>query len=298
MHVDRQMLREPAQRGAREVARRLLGRVEAERDRLTDPADVEALHDFRVALRRLRSWLRAWRDVLGDVSGKEERSALSKIADASGESRDLDVRIAWVHSALKSIRGQSRTEASQVLEELRRRERRADARLGRVLDREFAVAVDGVHHALQRDPSSAKREATFAAASAALVREGIGELGAAIVGVSDISERKEAHRARIAAKRLRYLLEPFDDDVAGVGRVLEELKAMQDVLGTLHDAQVFAEEIDSDVLCRRLRSRERRAFARIGQRWLHNDARPLLGRATEVAAAMRHASRTARRGRR
>ena len=36
------------------------------RDRLTDPDDSDALHDFRVALRRLRSLLRAFRDVLAD----------------------------------------------------------------------------------------------------------------------------------------------------------------------------------------------------------------------------------------
>ena len=36
------------------------------RDRLADPDDSESLHNFRVALRRLRSLLRAYREVLAD----------------------------------------------------------------------------------------------------------------------------------------------------------------------------------------------------------------------------------------
>ncbi|MBI2537627.1 MAG: CHAD domain-containing protein [Gemmatimonadetes bacterium] len=51
----------PAERGARLIARELLRRARSLSQRLGDAGDPGALHDFRVALRRLRSWTRAYR---------------------------------------------------------------------------------------------------------------------------------------------------------------------------------------------------------------------------------------------
>ena len=52
-----------------------------------------------------------------------------------------------------------------------------------------------------------------------------------------------AHRARIAAKRLRYLLEPVKEIVPGVPALTARLGEIQDQLGALHDAHVFAPEL-------------------------------------------------------
>ena len=51
----RELLKQPVEQAARAIALRLLHRVEAERRRLDDRGDPEALHDLRVAVRRLRS---------------------------------------------------------------------------------------------------------------------------------------------------------------------------------------------------------------------------------------------------
>ena len=60
----------PAREAARRLVRRQLETARAEAPRLHDAADAEALHDFRVALRRLRSLLRAWRKVLAPLVGR------------------------------------------------------------------------------------------------------------------------------------------------------------------------------------------------------------------------------------
>ena len=59
-----------------------------------DPDDDEALHDFRVNIRRLRSVLRAYAPVLGDTVGKKWRRRLGAIVSLrwTGPNRSNPVR--------------------------------------------------------------------------------------------------------------------------------------------------------------------------------------------------------------
>ena len=65
--------------------------------------------------------------------------------------------------------------------------------------------------------------------------------------VSGIHNISEMHAARIAAKHLRYLLEPFADTVPESKDIVNELKTFQDLLGAFHDNSVFIEKLSSVV---------------------------------------------------
>jgi CHAD domain-containing protein len=93
----------------------------------------------------------------------------------------------------------------------------------------------------------------------------------------------EAHAARIAAKRLRYLLEPAED-VRGSKSLLKLLKSLQDDLGELHDAHLLGrrvqdaimndpgtEAVGLEAVARRLASDRAEIFGRIDRRWLSDD---------------------------
>ena len=54
MHLPPTVLAQPADEGARLLALQNLKAARAARTRLATPGDLEALHDYRVALRRLR----------------------------------------------------------------------------------------------------------------------------------------------------------------------------------------------------------------------------------------------------
>jgi CHAD domain-containing protein len=57
------------------------------------------------------------------------------------------------------------------------------------------------------------------------------------------------HELRIAAKRLRYTLEMFRDVLGDEGeRQIERVKAIQDVLGELHDCDVRIEMIEEELV--------------------------------------------------
>ena len=75
------LLPRPPEEGARRLALSYLDQAARARPRLADPADAEALHDFRVGLRRLRSCLpHAWWIGVGIsfsfVSGESVRAPL------------------------------------------------------------------------------------------------------------------------------------------------------------------------------------------------------------------------------
>src|SRR5262249_10250670 len=66
------------------------------RKRLDDETDTEALHDLRVALRRLRSCVRAYKPYLEDSVSKKLRNRLRELAAATTTARDTEVQMAWL----------------------------------------------------------------------------------------------------------------------------------------------------------------------------------------------------------
>src|SRR5258708_4565997 len=103
-----ELLKQPVDRAAREVALGLLEQADEAGKRLDHPDDPEALHDFRVAVRRLRSWLRAYKEPLrGSVSGKH-RDVLRAVAHATNAGRDAEVHVEWLRARAEFFRGRRR----------------------------------------------------------------------------------------------------------------------------------------------------------------------------------------------
>jgi len=236
---------DPAKRAARVVALELLRDVLTARDRLDDPSDADALHDFRVALRRLRTWLRAFRPVLRDTLRGKVMRRLGDIADATGASRDLEVRIEWIDRSRRQLRGDERKGASWLIKRLKKEKVEYDAELRRALDDNFDKTSRSVEKALSRYEARVEGEPSYEEVAGEIVSAHLEALDAAMAGVSSIHDRSQAHAARIAAKRLRYVLEivaPSDSDQA---RAMVSLKDLQDKLGDLHDAQMFGSQLAS-----------------------------------------------------
>ncbi|MCB1009077.1 MAG: CHAD domain-containing protein [Acidobacteria bacterium] len=85
-------------------------------------------------------------------------------------------------------------------------------------------------------------------------------LARSLAHVATVADEEEGHRARIEAKRLRYLLEPVAGRLAGAKRAVAHLKQLQDLLGELHDLQVLAVEV-ADAVAQTESERARRLAA-------------------------------------
>ncbi|HEX7184504.1 MAG TPA: CHAD domain-containing protein [Thermoanaerobaculia bacterium] len=246
------LLSRPPDEGARLLALGFLDQAAAAYPRLSDPADAEALHDFRVALRRLRSCLRSYRPLLEASVPRKLAKKLRKLAQATGPGRDTEVQIEWLRPRAKHLAGAHRAGLSWLLARLEERMRGAYGELTEHLEAGFP----GVEQKLRRrlsvyrtevhlDPSG--RRPTLADATAEILRGQIAELETHLARIEESGDEHEAHEARISAKRLRYLLEPFAGELAPAGPVVKRLKAVQDLLGELHDAHVLETELRESI---------------------------------------------------
>ncbi|MDX6560730.1 MAG: hypothetical protein QOD65_544 [Gaiellales bacterium] len=78
--------------------------------------DPEALHDVRVAVRRLTSALDVFADGLDGEPRRRARKMLRRDAEPLGVARDLDVQIALVRRFLKAARAGEQAGMAYVLE--------------------------------------------------------------------------------------------------------------------------------------------------------------------------------------
>jgi CHAD domain-containing protein/CYTH domain-containing protein len=292
----------PAGLSVRWLALGLLDEAHAAHARLADPADAEALHDFRVALRRLRSTLRAYRDVLeGTVRGKDRRR-LRDLAAATGEARDAEVQIAWLGERLKKARGAERAGLHDALERARARAEAAAGHLAgaaaRYPDEHDRLAERLAVMRIDLRGAEAPGGTPFREELADRVRAAADHLGAALAAVAGEEDQDPAHEARIEAKRLRYLLEPVRDAVPGAAEVVKETKRLQERLGEMHDADVMAAEassaLDDDheagrgtrALYARLLAERAEHFALLRDAWLHGAADPFLAHVHALAEVL------------
>jgi CHAD domain-containing protein len=231
------LLQLPAAEAARRIALGYLDAARAARTRLDDPADVEALHDFRVALRRLRSCLRSYRGVLKGVP-KKLRRELRRLARATNEARDAEVQLAWLARQGDFAAGE-RAGVQWWRHRLQRAQRGAYDAVRAEVTAEFSHAEHHLRAVLRPVNQGA---APFAGVAVKRLQRSLRELAASLASIRSEADAVAIHATRIAGKRLRYLLEPLADGTEGKEAVAA-LKQFQDRLGEFCDGSVRAREI-------------------------------------------------------
>lgn len=241
-----ELLDQPAQRAARVVAMRLLDEATQARRRLGDADHPAALHDFRVAVRRLRSWLRSLRPVLKGSIPKKARRRLGKAARATGRSRDAEVHLEWVRAQREALTARQRRGLDWLAARIEAEKSEGDQQVATKATEAFDAARATLSRNLPVYTVRIDQDAPdmpFGSVMAALVREHAGTLAEQLSGIESFADAERAHQARIAAKRLRYLLEPISDEVDGGSALVRDLASLQDALGDWHDVSTFSQSI-------------------------------------------------------
>jgi len=255
-----------AEEGARVVALGLLAEASAAAEGLAAGAGEEPLHDFRVAVRRLRSALRTFRPWLEDSVRPRHEKRLKRIARSTNEARDAEVQLAWLATKRDALASARQRVGYDLL--VARFEARAHGGQDpvRVVER-YRLVADKLEPRLgtyeRKVEPGGDAGATFGGVLASLVGDQLGALSERMDAIRDPSDQEGVHRARIEGKRLRYLLEPLRGyRRADAGEVIGHLKRLQDVLGDLHDAHVLAGEL-RDVLVDAAGERARQLHAAV-----------------------------------
>jgi CHAD domain-containing protein len=223
---------------------RLVVTTQLDRILANEPAaragDDEAVHRMRVATRRLRA---GW-DVFDDVlpPARTVRRDVRDLARALGAARDLDVLSAYLDAATAASPSEDRAALARLAEAWRARRGDAGKRLSALLDTRRqrrlpdrlrrALGVDARHGGRSADPRRV-RDAAGSRAWAAY------EAVRAYEPALPSADTATLHRLRIACKRLRYTLEFLAPALGpAADRLIARTVALQDLLGTLHDADV------------------------------------------------------------
>ena len=207
-----------------------------------DPADIETIHQLRVAARRLRSLVAGFRGVVGPAAEAKLKTELRWLQQSLGPARDLDVFAADMLGPL--LRRHPEDASLAALRDTVERQRRlAYRRAVRTLaTRRFAAFVEEAPARL------AEGSWTEGAGVKALARP-VGEHARRVLAKADRRLRRkgdkhheltlpELHEMRLAAKKLRYAGETFRAlwPRAASRTYLARVEAIQDSLGAVNDA--------------------------------------------------------------
>lgn len=325
-------MREPAAQVCHRLAMVLLAESSKAAERLADPEELEALHDFRVTLRRLRTYLRAYRAHFPKTIARKGRRQLRRVMTATNAGRDGEVQIAWLRQQLakRGVPKLQQRGLRLVLADLETHQEVFQQNRLEVVQREFVQVRDKLNGRLAKSyelTQSATRpgEPTFAATTSAILGAKAHALQRRLADIRAASDKKQLHRARLATKRLRYILEPIRALVSGGRDAVRRLKRLQDDLGDLHDLQTLelvvrasiertamewshaltaaaaredrvsaiprgrSQAADARALAagvQRIAAVQRRLFRNIERRWLHDHARDFLQRMEAILDQM------------
>lgn len=234
---------------ARRLALKKLSAARAAERRLEDRSDPEALHDFRVAIRRLRSVLRAYRSQLADAVSNKDRKRLRTIQRATGSGREAEVALEWLTKQQGDLAAEHLAGVNWLAATLLERRRACAKTLDAELRQEFRTTAANLEERLaimrsEQNLLSEHSHVRVARTLANLTEAHATDLLVQLGQIARMDDAEQLHQARITGKRLRYLLEPIRAYVKEAQGVVKGSKVLQDVLGDLNDVHVLMAEID------------------------------------------------------
>jgi CHAD domain-containing protein len=235
--------------------------------------DIEHVHRMRVASRRLRAALPLFADCFPEKEYRFWLREIKKITRALGAARDMDVQIAFLKKYLKSQTGQVPQDApvkapenpshtgnplGVLLTRFQKQRGALQKQVIAVLDEfEHSQVLPSLRAACTPPAEPEKRRKRERYAGILPVAAGrIGRRLQVIHRYEPFVHNPDAvfehHALRIAAKKLRYTLEAYAPlyrrDLA---RPIARIKRVQDLLGDIHDCDVWIEQMSLAIVRQR-----------------------------------------------
>ncbi len=222
--------------GFQAIAWNCLGQLLANYPLVIASGDAEAVHQSRVAIRRLRAACSLFKDVADDEEAPVLRAELKAVALALGPPRDLHVLIGRVSTAA----GASDQDAGELLAHLSARLDAATQSAQTLLAGgsfqrllfQFAGWIEGGKWLKRKGETGGNQPlAPFATRALSRRRRKMRRLSAPLSDMSDAAR----HQLRIDAKKLRYAAEFFASIYRG-RKPTKQRRAFMTALGRLQDS--------------------------------------------------------------
>jgi CHAD domain-containing protein len=211
--------------------------------------DIEELHDMRVATRRMRAGFEVFGDAFTPKALKNHLKGLRATGRSLGSVRDLDVFMEKAEHYLDSLPPEKHADLEPLLTSWAQERETARTQMVAYLDSEkYASFKKNFYEFLSTPGAGTPRKA-----DAGLLPNRVSEIAPVLVysrlaavrafgAILENATLEQFHALRIEFKKLRYTVEFFREVLGEESKaVINELKAVQDHLGDLNDAQVAAQ---------------------------------------------------------
>jgi inorganic triphosphatase YgiF len=221
-----------------------LDQLRANEEAVLSTEDDEAIHQFRVALRRLRAIVSAYRDLVDDDFQATISIDLRWMQRQFGPARDLDVLIAETLQPIHHrLRGQAAFDQLIETGEAARTEARRAAHLAIENPRYVSMLIQCYRHLHSGDWRRASGRARLGAPAGDFARPLLQSRHKRLMKLGTRHQalpEPELHRLRLLAKKMRYAAEAFHSlyKPKPTRKYVASLTAIQDSLGSLNDAFV------------------------------------------------------------
>lgn len=210
--------------------------------------DSDAIHDARVATRRIRELLPLLSTHFTPSEAEHLEDVVQRATSRLGRARDVDVVLELLTSVETALPDAAAEVAATRVGWLRLRDKRVKRAIKALERLEIADTLQQASAAvgtgapalisLRRHASAAMRWEDVLAAQ---LRERAGALHAALDRAGGVLFTNRLHGARIAMKKLRYAVEiSIATGHRDLDAVLRPLRKSQELLGRLHDLDVLA----------------------------------------------------------
>jgi len=216
--------------------------------------DIEYVHKLRVASRRTRAALDLFEECFGRKRVKKWAKTIRNVTRSSGAARDADVQIAFLTNYAKTNEDNNIALGLDYLITISTTRRRAmqTSVMKALDDLEASEILGDISHSCialrgERNGSEIRTLATYGKAYDQISTK-LAEVLALETFVHDEGAAAKHHELRIAIKRLRYTMEIFSTLYErGLADQISLMKRFQDLLGEMHDCDVWIQEFNVEM---------------------------------------------------
>jgi len=231
----------------RAIAHACASQLLINQDCLIETRDPEAIHQMRVALRRLRSAMNVFKGLLDTPQTAHIKDELRWLQGLLGPARDTDVFIDEILSPLEEALAADTGFASLKEDFVERRGRFYDLATAEVCGPRFTRLMLELGHWCENgdwlEPLEPEKQALLTSPAITLARQTLEKRERKVIkGLHNLAklDPHSRHMSRIEAKKLRYAVEFFGSlfDEKRCRKFAQALGALQDELGLLNDISV------------------------------------------------------------
>ena len=229
---------------------KLLAAFEPQIDGVIKNDDIEYVHKTRVTSRRLRAAMLLFRECFPRKQSKEGYYEVRKVTRLLGDARDLDVQIVFVEQYMSKM-GSATEKAGVDLLLKAHRDRRKNIQPEVVNGLEELKSTDVLGDLGRFCEKTVMEQSTEVLDTDKVIEKAQWHISFRLDDFlameNCVHMEKEAlkhHEMRICAKKLRYTMESFASLYKNkFAEEIETVKAFQDVLGEMHDCDVWTQYI-------------------------------------------------------